>query len=465
MPNPTRTLDFARFSSDELLDYYCAERDVLRGVTPGVPVTTNFMVTSHVSGMDYWKWAGEQDLVSQDHYLDGRLEDPRAELAFCADLTRGLAGGGPWFLMEHSTSAVNWQPVNYAKAPGELLSTSLAHVARGADAVGFFQWRASRAGAEKFHSGLVPHAGTDTVVWREVCRLGDVLRRCSDVAGTRVVAGAALLFDWQAWWACNTEGHPSGLVRYPDAALAAHAALRRRGVTADVVRPGADLRAYRLVVVPTLYLVDDAAAESLRDYVEGGGHALVTYWSGVVDENDHVRLGGYPGAFRDLLGVRTQEFFPLAPGAQVEVVHGDAAAGWTATTWTELTDLAGATATATYVTGPLAGHPAVTRHEYGAGVAWYLGTAPSPIGYDAVMAAACDEAGLGTTEPATPGVEIVARRGDAGSFLFVTNHLQCPVSLPLDGYDLVADEPVVGQLQLAAGGVAVVREARESGGR
>ena len=30
VPNPTQALDFARFSSDELLDYYRAERDVLR---------------------------------------------------------------------------------------------------------------------------------------------------------------------------------------------------------------------------------------------------------------------------------------------------------------------------------------------------------------------------------------------------------------------------------------------------
>jgi beta-galactosidase len=37
VPNPTHALDFARFSSDELLDHYRAERDVLRRISPGVP--------------------------------------------------------------------------------------------------------------------------------------------------------------------------------------------------------------------------------------------------------------------------------------------------------------------------------------------------------------------------------------------------------------------------------------------
>jgi beta-galactosidase len=97
------------------------------------------------------------DVVSTDHYLLG--EEPQTDLAFAADLTRSFKGGQPWLLMAHSTSAVNWQGVNRAKKPGEMHRNSLAHLARGADAILFFQWRASRAGAEKWHSAMLPHAG------------------------------------------------------------------------------------------------------------------------------------------------------------------------------------------------------------------------------------------------------------------------------------------------------------------
>ncbi len=465
IPNPTQQLDYARFSSDELLGHYRAERDVLRRVTPEVPVTTNVMVMSHTTGMDYWSWAPEMDLVSQDHYIDHRLADPVHELAFCGDLVRGIAGGSPWFLMEHSTSAVNWQPVNVAKQPGELLRTSLAHVARGADSVGYFQWRASRAGAEKFHSALVPHTGTDTKVWREVCELGGILERAADVAGTRVDgADVAMLFDWHARWAADLGSHPSSLVRYIDQPMALHRALWGQGVRVDFPRPGGDLAGYRVVLVPSMYLVDDATAESVRRFVADGGHAVITYFSGIVDEHDHIRLGGYPGAFRDLLGISTEEFFPLMAGTTVAVraAGGESPAlvgdGWTGSVWTELTHLAGADAAAVYADGPLPGHPAVTRHESGHGVAWYVGTALDDAALAALLGRVVADAGVHPLAPSRDGVEVVRRSGEGRSFLFVINHGDTVTEVPADGVDLVTGTEVHGSVQVPGGGCAVVRE-------
>jgi beta-galactosidase len=460
--NPTQQLDFARFCSDELLDYYRAERDLLRRITPDVPVTTNFMVMSHVNGMDYWSWAPELDVVSNDHYVDSRLAHPTHELAWSADLTRGLADGGPWWLMEHSTSAVNWQPVNYAKAPGQLLRNSLTHVARGADAVGFFQWRAGRAGAEKFHSALLPHTGTDTKIWREVVRLGQVLQRAAEVAGSRVEAEAAFMFDWNAWWATDLDSHPSELVRYNDQPVATHRALWSQGVTLDAVRPGADLSRYKLVVVPTLYLVDDAAAASLRDFVDGGGHLVITYFSGIVDESDHIRLGGYPGAFTELLGLRTEEFFPLGPADVVRLTgtgEGLPASGATGTVWTELTCTEGAEVVARYADGPLAGYPAVTVHRRGSGTAWYVGTRLDDDALAGLLGHVAAQAGVRPAADVPPGVEATRRRhADGRSFLFVMNHNEHEATIPATGHDLVGDRDCDGTLALPAGGCALVRE-------
>ena len=134
--NPTHVLDYKRFSSDALLEHMRAERAVLDELSPGVPVTTNFMTLEHFRHLDYSQWTPTVDVVSTDHYIVDALEHPRAELAFSGDLTRGLAGGAPWMLMEHSTSAVNWQPTNHAKAPGQTIRDALAHVARGADTIG-----------------------------------------------------------------------------------------------------------------------------------------------------------------------------------------------------------------------------------------------------------------------------------------------------------------------------------------
>ena len=190
--------------------------------------------------------------------------------------------------MEHSTSAVNWQPVNLAKAPGQTIRDSLAHVARGADAIGFFQWRQSRSGSERFHSALVPHAGADSARYREVCRLGEIAERMGELRGSRVHSDVAILWDYQSAWAANGPAMPSVLLDYALVPLTIHRLLRARGVTADVVHPGSDLSAYRVVVVPTLYLVTDEHAAGVAAAAEAGAQVLVTFFSGISDEDDHV---------------------------------------------------------------------------------------------------------------------------------------------------------------------------------
>ncbi|MEU1268477.1 beta-galactosidase, partial [Streptomyces sp. NPDC005799] len=215
VPNPTHQLDWRRFCSDELLSLYRAERDLLRTVAPSVPATTNFMVNFSFDALDYWRWAPELDIVSNDHYLQSTDTASEIDIAFSGDLTRSLAGG-PWLLMEHSTGAVNWQPVNRAKGPGEMRRNALAHVAHGADGIAYFQWRAAKAGAEQWHSAMLPHAGTDSQIWRDVVRLGADLGSLAEVRGSVSTAQVAVVWDWNARWALEQPSQPNGDLRYLD---------------------------------------------------------------------------------------------------------------------------------------------------------------------------------------------------------------------------------------------------------
>ncbi|GAA4725814.1 beta-galactosidase [Pedococcus ginsenosidimutans] len=451
--NPTHVLDYKRFQSDTLLDFYRSEKAVLTELSPGVPVTTNFMTLAHFDHLDYHQWAAEQDVVSTDHYVVATLEDPQAELAFSGDLTRGLAGGRPWMLMEHSTSAVNWQPVNPAKVPGGTLRDSLAHVARGADTLGFFQWRQSRSGSEKFHSALVPHAGRDSARFREVVELGRVAKRLGEVLGSRVEADVAILWDYQAQWAASGPAMPSSALGYARTPHAVHRRLRERGITADVVHPSADLTAYKVVVVPTLYLVSDEHASAVAAAAEAGAQVLVTFFSGISDEDDHVRLGGYPGAFRDLLGVRVEEFFPLLAGDEVALEGG------TGRLWSEDVTALDAQVLQRYTSGPLTGRPAVTRRATGRGAAWYLSTLLDDASLGALLEQVTSAAGVSPVVEVPAGVEAVRRRGADGSWVFLVNDTDTEQHVPVTGHDLVGDREFTTTTGLAPGAVAVVREA------
>ena len=452
--NPTQQLDFARFSSDELLDCFEAEAAILRAHSPH-PVTTNFMGFSmdlH-RPIDYWRWAERMDVVSNDHYLIAEDVNHHRELAMTADLTRGWAAGAPWILMEHSTSAVNWQPRNIAKAPGELVRNSLQHLARGADALLFFQWRAARAGAEKFHSALLPHAGRDTKIWRETARLGSILKAIGEVADSRVSGvDVAIIHDTDARWASELDSHPSTDLDCIAETRLWYEAAYRAGITTDFRRSTDDLSGYKLVIVPLQYLMTDAGAANIAAFAQAGGRVVVTHFSGIVDENDHIRLGGYPGAFRELLGVRIEEFFPL---------HEHEAIGLSAygsgTVFSELGRADRAQVLAEYTSGPVAGSPAITRNEVGAGAAYYVGTRLSPEGADELLASVATDAGIAMPFVTEGDVEIVRRSDGARSWVFVINHSEKDVRLELAGDELISGATVDGLL-VAAGGVAVVRQ-------
>ena len=450
--NPGQQLDFQRFSSWALMDYYRELVGVLRAVTPAVPCTTNLMASSATKSMDYFGWAKDLDVIANDHYLVAADPERHIELAFSADLTRGIAGGDPWILMEHSTSAVNWQPRNHPKMPGEMLRNSLAHVARGADAVMFFQWRQSMAGSEKFHSAMVPHGGRETRVWREVVDLGAALKRQAPVRGSRVESRAAIVFDYEAWWASEIDSKPSIDVKYLDLLRAFHRSLYLRGISVDIVHPSAPLDGYDLVLVCTLYSVTDHAAANIAAAASAGATVLVSYFSGIVDQNDHVRLGGYPGSFRELLGVRVEEFHPLPAGAQLKLSDGSVSS-----VWSEHVHLAGADAVQAFTEYPLEGVPSLTRRAVGAGTAWYLATFPDRDGIEAIVDRLLADSGVAPLALADPGVELMRRRAaDGQGFLFAINHTRSAASVQVSGLDIITGEPFTGLVE--AGRVAVIAE-------
>ncbi|MFB8774212.1 beta-galactosidase [Streptomyces broussonetiae] len=457
--NPAQALDYRRFADATIRENFRTERDILHRLSPGVPVTTNFMTAlSQCDSIDYWAWGREVDLVTNDHYLitDGRRT--HVNLAMAADLTRSVAGGAPWLLLEHSTSGVNWQPRNPAKAPGQMARNSLAHVARGSEGAMFFQWRQSRRGAEKFHSAMVPHGGTDTRVWREVVELGAALESLDAIRGTRTVADAAVLWDWHSWWAQSLDWRPSEDHDARERADTFYEALYDRHLTVDFAHPEADLSAYPLVVVPALYLMTEAAGANLKAYVEGGGTLVVSYFSGIVDEHDAVHEGACPGVLRDVLGLTVEEFSPLLAGERVRLT-GPEGAELDADVWTEFVVPRGAETVWTYADGLTAGRPAVTRHRLGEGAAWYVSTRLGTEGLDAVLALAGQDARIAPRAGLPRDVEVVRRTGERGSYLFALNHTASDAKVPLDGpgTELLTGERAAGRLAVPAGAVRVVR--------
>jgi beta-galactosidase len=426
--NPGQLLDFDRFSSDELIECYRNEVAVLRAATPDIPITTNFMGFFDRAA-DYWKWAKHVDVVSDDSYPDPADPDSTSSAAMTRDLMRSLRGGQPWLLMEQAPSAVNWRSINAPKSPGQMRALSYQAVARGADGILFFQWRQSVAGAEKFHSGMVPHAGTNTRVWREIEQLGAELATLSDLAGSRVEADVAIVLDWDSWWSFKQGAMPAEL-SYLEAIHSWYRELWSRTVTVDFVPSTGELSGYSVVIVPSLFVASTDALANLARYAESGGNLVVTYQTGITDERAHITAGGYLGGLRATLGVWIEEFAPFAgPVGQpvpTGVLRGLPSGPSDATIWGEYIHAPDAEVIATFGSGALEGWPAITRRASGGGTAWYIGTQLTGTGFSDLLDRVLDEAAVaGVLATPVDGVEAVRRSGR----LFLINHRDDPVTV------------------------------------
>ena len=444
--NPGKLLDFKRFSSDALKAFYIAERDALAEITPDLPLTTNFMVSASGSVLDYDDWGDEVDFVSNDHYFipgEAHLD----ELAFSASLVDGIARKDPWFLMEHSTSAVNWREINYRKEPGQLVRDSLAHVAMGADAVCYFQWRQSKAGAEKFHSAMVSHAGEDSAVFRDVCELGADLNKLSDegILGSRLAKSrVAVVFDYESEWATEHTATPTQHVHHVDEPLAWFRALADQGVTADVVPVRGAWDGYEMVVLPSVYLLSEETTRRVRDYVVGGGRLVVTYYTGISDEKDHVWFGGYPGSIRDVVGVRVEEFMPMGNDFTGVPDHLDLSNGAVAH---DIADVIGsvdgtATVLATFKDDPwtgMDGVPAIVANTFGEGRSVYVGARLGREGLALSLPEILESLGMAEAGGNDGRVLHVEREGADGSrFVFSFNRTHETVRVPVEGEVVVS---------------------------
>jgi beta-galactosidase len=363
--------------------------------------------------------------------------------------------------MEQSPTYLNWRQRNSTKRPGVMRLGSFQAVARGADGVMFFQWRASKAGAEKFHSAMLPHAGTESREWRETQAFGQELSTLAAIRDTRVHADTAILFDWNNWWALELDSKPSTAIRLMEQVTLYYTALFKRNITVDLVHPAADLSGYRLVIAPTLYLVDDQSAANIDQYVANGGTLVMSFFSGIVDENDHIRLGGYPAPFANLLGLRLEEISPFVQAETNRVTANDNCS-FSCEMWADVIRLEGAEALAVFEQDYYSGAPAVTRHIYGKGVSYYVGTMPDSAGTDWVLRHACATAAVSPVLEGLPEhVECVRREGDGQSWLFLLNYGEQTAVVTLNGTarDCISGQQVNGMITLEPRGVAVLQEA------
>ncbi len=369
------TVDWKRFVSYQTTDFMKAEIRALREITPDVPVTANLM--GFYYGLDYRVLAKEVDVVSWDCYPFWRGDRHdialASDTAMVHDLNRSLLHR-PFMMMESTPSHVNWSAYNKLKRPGQHIQGSLQAIAHGSDTVQYFQWRKSRGSSEKFHGAVVDHVGHEnTRVFQEVSALGKRLKGISDIVGTDTQSRVGILYDWSNHWALDaSQGFQLNDKKLMNTMQSFYRPLWKRGINTDILSYEDDFSSYDVLILPMIYMVSAELEAKLVSFVANGGTLLSTYTLGMVNENDLCHLGGFPcGKLKDVFGLWNEEIDTLYPDDRNSVLVGGKS--YEALDYCEVihpnadTEVLGV-----YEKDFYQGTPAVTRHAYGKGCAYYI---------------------------------------------------------------------------------------------
>ncbi|MBT2290339.1 beta-galactosidase [Paenibacillus albidus] len=457
------SLDYRRFMSYSLLECYKLEYEAIKEHSKNIPVTTNLM--GFYPELDYFEWAKHMDVISWDNYPS--LDTPVSFTAMTHDLMRGLKNGQPFMLMEQTPSQQNWQPYNSLKRPGVMRLWSYQAVARGADTVLFFQLRRSIGACEKYHGAVIEHVGHEhTRVFRECAELGKELEQLGDqLLDARGAAKIGIIYDWENRWALDLSSGPSVALDYVNEVHKYYDALYQQNIEADMIGVEENLSKYEIVIAPVLYMIKPGFAEKVEAFVKAGGTFITTYFSGIVNENDLVTVGGYPGELRKVLGIWAEEIDALLPGMSNEIVMsqewGGLSGSYPCDTLCDLIHSEGAEVLAQYGSDFYQGMPALTVNTFGKGKAYYVATSPQAGFLREFLANLCAEKNIQPLVTAPEGIESVQRVKDGVSYLFLLNHTPGELSAEIgsaERTDLLTGKTFSGSAAVPGRGVLILSD-------
>ncbi|MBI1338912.1 beta-galactosidase [bacterium] len=448
--NPAHRLDYQRFASDEVASFNREQIGILRELSPDRDILHNFMGAT--LSFDHFKVGADLDAASWDSYPLGFLqqgawpEDTKLRFmrqghpdftALHHDLYRAC-GRGRWWVMEQQPGPVNWAKWNPAPLPGMVRAWTLEAFAHGAEVVSYFRWRQAPFAQEQMHAGLHTPDGARAAAWDEAAAAVKALHALADkrAAGTCLdmrPAPVALVFDYAAHWMFDIQ--PQGAdFDYLQLVLTFYGALRRLGLDVDMIPPGAPLTGRRLVVAPSLPVVEPSLASAFEAFE---GSLVIGPRSGSKTSAFQIPDGLSPGPLRRLLPIRVAAVESLPPGWAEAGAHP-------VRRWLEHVE-PNPNADLSVDARTAAGKPIWLN----TGRVHYIAAWPDGDLLDAVLRRACGDVGLPVLD--LPDHLRLRRRGDVR---FALNYDAAPLDLAAHIPGIAEREFVIGDTRLGPAGVA-----------
>lgn len=463
--NPSFLLDWKRFETDSVVEFQRLQLSILRKYCPDHFVTHN--IWSYPMSLDYYKLCEELDFASLDYYPGTSPEKAVSggyNGALTLDLTRGIKRQNFWIMETISGPPGCWFPMWRTPQPGFIRAFAWQCMARGADTLVHFRWRSAPYGAEQFWHGLIDHSNVPGRRFEEYRMLCDEVNRLSPVlAESEVLGEAAVLHSHDLYNAFEIQPQAEGM-NYFDNLKLYHRALTKSGILTDVVNTTDNLDKYRLIVAPSLYLMDEKLADKLKNGVKNGATLILTNRTGVKNMSNVCWIHPLPAHLAEAAGVTVAEYDPV--GNDVHTIRMQDGKTYSCSQWCDVLETAGAETVAWYEDDFYAGKPAATVHSYGKGKVYYIGIVAEESFYLELFGKAADSAGLTRFTGLPEGVQISIRRKGNSNYLFLLNLTQKQQTVELKGtYRSLLQETSVGpSVDLDPYAVEIVELDQEFGG-
>ncbi len=460
-PSPHAVLDFRRWFAHEAADYLKMQASVLRRYSKNQWITTNFMAMHE--DVDPSLSTKTLDAFTWTHYpvhgdlnegpLGFRLGSPEV-MSFTHDFMRSFNGiSGP---MELQPGQVNWGEVNPWPLPGAIHMWIMRAFGAGARLVCTYRYRQPLYGSELYHKGL---AETDGITpspggreyaqaMREVTELRkhyDPNAREPESYGAR---RTAFLISYDNRWDIsnhkqtirwNTEAH---WMRY-------ERALKSIMAPVDVITADRDFSRYPFVVAPAYQLIDEELIRRFTQYVQNGGHLILTCRTGQKDRRGHLWEAAWAQPIHGLIGAKIPFYDVLPVGVNGQVKADGKTYAWGS--WGDILEPeSGTQVLAQYGDQFYTNRPAAITRKLGRGSVTYIGVDTLDGELErSLMRQAYDAAGARPANLA-PGFVVDWRDG----FWVATNFASQPETIPASANAQL----LVGERRVPPGGAAVWTE-------
>ena len=450
--NPHEVLDYLRFISDSCCRFAKMQSDILRKyIKPGDFITTNGLF----GNLDNHRLREESlDFMTYDSYpnfaycLDAyREEDPVKDRKWSRNLAETRAVSPVFGIMEQQSGANGWNTRMEAPTPepGQLTLWTMQSIAHGADYVSYFRWRTATMGTEIYWHGILDYSGRDNRRLAEVHSVYEKLQKIRPVAGARYEARVGILKDYDNIFDSQLDVWHSRVEKASQKALFEACQLTHTPFDycyLDHVKESEELAGYQVLFYPHATIMTEEKKALLEEYVRNGGTLVVGCRSGYKDERGQCVMDKLPGMLKEVTGTDIPEYTMISPAE-----CGKVTVDWDGTTVEAavFSDLLapeeGAETVGVYTSNYYAGTPALIRHSYGKGQAYYFGGAFTEKTAEVFLEK------LGVIDPygeilqAPEGCEIAVREKDGARYLFVLNYGKASVQITLKRpvRDLLAD--------------------------